>query len=168
MSASDNVDVALLPGAQQRDWRQRWDLIEQEAAVLAAPVAGGVDGRAVLERRHRLHAFYIQCYHLKDAIIAEAPKGVTKDMVEKAISNTPQLALMADLCNLDKHVAMKSLPRSGAWPTYGEVSGTSRTGDAGWRLSLPIHHKGTTLDGITLAQDAIAAWRRVLVGWGLL
>lgn len=120
--------------------------------------------------RDELHSFYIECYHLKDALIVEASTlGITKRQVEDAITADPVLALLADLANLDKHAKLntsKHPARSGHVPAIGHASGASNS--AGWRLELPIIHAGTERDGLDVARQAVEAWRRLLTGWKLL
>jgi hypothetical protein len=53
-------------------------------------------------------------------------------------------------------------------PTIGAATGSASTSGEGWRLNLPIVHNKTILDGLTVAQQAVDAWRGVLTGWGLL
>jgi hypothetical protein len=38
----------------------------------------------------------------------------------------------------------------------------------GWELRLVIEHNGLQLDGLTIAADAVHAWRKLLAGWGLI
>jgi len=52
-------------------------------------------------------------------------------------------------------------------PTIGAATGSANTSGEGWRLNLPIVHNGTILDGLTVGQQAVDAWRGVLTGWGL-
>jgi len=87
-----------------------------------------------------------------------------------AINADPALSLVGDLANLDKHAtidAKKYPPKTGHVPTIGAASGSGSTSGEGWRLNLPIVHNGRTLDGLTVAQQAVDAWRGLLTGWGL-
>jgi hypothetical protein len=136
---------------------------------LLKPQTGDCSGDAIHAARHRLHSFYIQAYHLKDALKEEeASTGVPKATVENAITSEPALSLLADLANLDKHGNLNQPPRSGHVPQIVGAAGTSSSEKAGWRLDLEIRHDGNPLDGLEVAEDAVAAWRRVLIGWGLL
>jgi hypothetical protein len=166
-SATDHVSVVLTPTDQARDWKRRWLEIERRAAELQQPRTGSISGESVHMARDELHSFYIECYHLKDALIVEASTlGITKRQVEDAITADPVLALLGDLANLDKHTKLDRSPRSGHVPVIGNASGAS-TG-AGWRLELPIIHAGTERDGLDVARQAVEAWRRLLAGWNCL
>lgn len=164
---SDSVAATLTPGDQERGWRRRWIECERALDVLVAPHKEALSADAIHAARNALHAFYIQAYHLKDALILDAPTtGVARDAVEKVISDDPDLALLADLANLDKHGKLTHRPRSGSVPTILEESGAS--GPDGWILRLAIDHAGRGRDGLQVAQAAVDAWRRELERWGLL
>jgi hypothetical protein len=65
-----------------------------------------------------------------------------------------------------KHGKLSNPPRSGEAPVLS-VSGVSNKAE-GWHLSLRIQHKGATLDGLTVAAEAVAAWEMHLRQWGLI
>jgi hypothetical protein len=162
----DSLSLELTPGAQARDWRQRWVEIQGHLKRLLAPHSESMSAAAIQNANHDLHSFFVQAYHLKDSLIQDAQTtGVPADTVENAITADPNLALLADLANLEKHRKLTKSPRSGAIPTW-DVSGVSDSG-TGWRLSLKIQHKGNTYDGLTFAGQAMSAWERHLKLWGL-
>jgi predicted RNA-binding Zn-ribbon protein involved in translation (DUF1610 family) len=166
---SATVEASLRPGDQARGWKRRWTETERDLAELLRPHLADCSSDAIHAARHRLHSFFIHAYHLKDALREEvASTGVAKAAVERAITNEPALALLADLANLDKHGNLNQPPRSGHVPLIVGAAGTSLSDKAGWRLDLEIRHDGNRLDGLQVAEDAVAAWRRVLTGWGLL
>jgi hypothetical protein len=169
-STTDYVSVVITPTDQARDWKRRWREIERRSTGLQKPRTGSIGGESVHVARDELHAFYIECYHLKDVLKVEAATlGITGQQVEDAITADPVLALLADLANLDKHAkldAKKYPPRSGHVPTFGHASGAS-TG-TGWLLELPIIHGATERDGLDVAHQAVEVWRRLLIGWKLL
>jgi hypothetical protein len=170
VTTTATVSATLTPADQGRGWERRWHEVECELTELLAPQPGGVSGDAIHAARHRLHSFYVQAYHVKDALKVEAATtGIPGEMVERTITAEPALALLADLANLDKHGNLDRAPRSGHVPRMVSVSGTTDTGgEGGWRLDLQIEHGGKSLDGLTAAANAVDAWRRVLTGWGLL
>jgi hypothetical protein len=160
----------LLPGDQGQGWDRRWQDIETEAANLVQPLTTPMTGRAIQAARQRLLDFYVTAYHLKDDLIrSSAVTGVPKQVVENAVTNDPDLALLADLANLRKHGKLNRV-RSGHTPREVSRAGTALPGapSPGWRLSLVIVHNGAMLDGLDLAQRSVTAWRRTLHGWNLI
>jgi hypothetical protein len=108
---------------------------------------------AIMAARAELLTFFVRSYHLKDALVAEAAAlALTRNEIEKAISGDPELALLADLANLDKHHRLDRPPRSGEVPV----------------IELPIHRAGAVRDGLDVASSTTAAWQVKLEGWGLL
>ena len=116
---------------------------------------------------YRLFSFFIQTYHLKDALKDAAPGLGLKPNVEDTITNDSRLALLADLANLDKHTKLTKAPRSGCAPVIKPISGVDSSTGNGWRLSVKIEHGASVLDGLSVAQDAVTAWQEKLKAWGL-
>jgi hypothetical protein len=169
-AAAASVSIALRPADQTRGWRRRWQEAERDLAELLAPRTDAVSGEGIHTARHDLHSFYVQTYHLKDALKDEAgATGVPGATIETTVTNEPALALLADLANLDKHGQLKNPPRSGHVPVVASVAGSTVDASPGsWRLRLVVKHAGKTLDGLELARDAVDAWRRHLTDWGLI
>jgi hypothetical protein len=164
---ADSLSMKLTPGAQARDWRQRWVEIQAHLKRLLAPHSEPLSGESIQTANHELQSFFVQAYHLKDSLIQDSgTTGIPASTIENAITLDTHLALLADLANLDKHGKLTKPPRSGDVPAWG-VSGVAN-GDAGWRLSVEIHHKAKTLDGLTFAGEAVSAWDKQLRHWGLI
>jgi hypothetical protein len=163
-SLRGSLSADLHPGNTTRDWRQRWDLIRVELGQIESPAVGEMSAKATHEARNRLHTFYISTYHLKDALKLDATAtGVSDKTIEDEISNTPALALLADLANLDKHGKLDRPPRSGHVPVImSESARRSSTDQPDWVLVLEIEHAGITHDGIDIARRAVAAWDNFL------
>ncbi len=119
---------------------------------------------------HRLQSLFIQTYHLKDSLkAASSSHGISHAAIEAAISQDADLALIADLANLDKHGNLNRTPRSGHVPKLLSAEGMSAGSvSQGWRLILSIAHAGTIRDGLDVARAAVHAWERRLAGWGLI
>lgn len=136
--------------------------MERQLADLLAPSTDALCASAIHAATHRLHSFYVQSYHLKDALKAEAgATGVAAATVETSISNEPDLALLADLANLDRHGNLNMPPRSGHIPVVTSVEGQSLESPSGtWRLHLTVNHAGKALDGLDDCRgrrDGVAA-----------
>jgi hypothetical protein len=167
IAISVSVAAKMTPADQARDWNRRWIEVRRRLDELNLPHSGSMGAESIHAARDGLHAFYIQCYHLKDHIIQQTSVG--KGVVETAITQDPTLSLIADLANLDKHGRLTQPPRSGEVPRFGAASGNAdeKVGP-GWRLDLPILHRGKPRDGMTVAAEAVDAWQRLLTAWKLI
>lgn len=166
---SDQPRGGLYPAAQAHDWRVRWEAVQRELHTMEADHVGTMSGDAIHSANLQLRSFFVQAYHLKDALIkASSQQGMPgKENIEGAISADPRLSLLADLANLDKHAQWdkKKKPRSGNVPSYESLSGWDCEG--GWTLNVKIRHGDSSLDGLSIARDAITAWAEKLKGWGI-
>jgi hypothetical protein len=164
------MSAALTPGDQGRDWRRRWEEVQRELADLLVPHSERLSGDAIHAAAYRVQSFFIQAYHLKDALKAdESAHGVPGTAIETAITNDADLALLADLANLGKHLQLTKPPRSGNAPAVGPARGvTSTSQGADWQLAMTITHAGKTLNGLDVARAAVDAWQHHLSNWGLI
>jgi hypothetical protein len=166
---ADELTAGLEPGDSSRGWERRWEQVQRELERLEAPHTDQLSGDAIHAAHQRLQSFFIQAYHMKDALKAEASSlGLQPKLIEDMITNDPALALVTDLANLDKHYELNKEPRSGAVPAIGKARGIQAgSGKGGWRLEVDIDHAGNRLDGLKVANAAVDAWRRALKQWGL-
>lgn len=122
---------------------------------------------AIVAWRDRLCRFYVDAYHLKDALKGAASTlGIDPQAIETAINGDPRLALLADLANQEKHSQLNR-PRSGYAPRIGVPKGTDIP-PRGWILKIDVNHGSQTLDGLEIARDAVIAWREHLEAWQLI
>lgn len=168
VSVHDEIETELKPASQSRTWRDRWEQIQRECDEISKPMLAPLGSAQVVAARDRLHAFFVSCYHLKDALKVEAPNGITGQAVESAINADRTLSLVADLANLDKHATLTKPPRSGALPRVTSVSAVSAKALGGSRLKVDIEHRNEVHDGLEVALKAVEAWRRALLGWNLI
>jgi len=119
----------------------------------------------ILDAERDLLEFIGSCYHLKDILKADnvLPLGVD---IEQWINDTPALALLGDLANLDKHHVLNKAARSGRKPVYVGHKGT--TEGTGWRVVVEFEHAGQLVDAAKVARNAMDAWRSFLTLHGLL
>ena len=148
-----------------RDWKRRWH--EIESAAILGPQPGGISDTTIHAARADLEAFYVECFHLRDHLANDASVPLNRKQIDDAINATPPLALVADLANVGKHAVLHYTLHSGHEPTIVSEGATSGDGD-GWRLKVEVDHAGSRLDGVTVANDAVAAWKARLTSWGLL
>lgn len=167
----DSIKASLIPGEQERTWERRWQDAQDHLSRLLTLRPEPLSAAAIYIAHADLQAFFVQTYHLKDSLIgASASTGVSRQTIENEIINNADLALLADLANLDKHGRLSNPPRSGDVPKVVSVSGSTTSSEAtprGWSLDLVIEHKGQHLDGLEVAKRAISAWRQALKGWNL-
>ena len=122
---------------------------------------------AIFAWRDRLCGWYVQAYHLKDALKGAASTlGINPQAIEKAINDDRRLALLADLANQEKHSQLDQ-QRSGYAPKIGAPSGSDVL-PRGWLLKLPVDHGSQALDGLDIARAAVTAWRETLESWRLI
>jgi len=160
----DRIEATLTASSSARDWRRRWEEIQHDLDELRPERLTPFSSEGINQAAHDLHSFFIQAYHLKDALKIDARSlGIDPKDVEAAVDSEPDLALLADLANLDKHGRLDRPPRSGHVPAV--ISVEAITGVQGWRLRLNLEHAGKQLDGVEVATKAVDAWRRVLAGW---
>jgi hypothetical protein len=168
----DSIKPSLGPAEQERTWKRRWQDAQAHLDRLLAPRSEPLDANAIHAANEGLQAFYVQTYHIKDSLKnASATTSVSGQTVEDEISNNPDLALLADLANLDKHGQLTRQIRSGHVPKIASVRGSpfsDGSASGGWRLDVVIEHKGRRLDGLDVAERAVSAWRQALERWDLL
>ena len=115
-------------------------------------------------------AFFQNCYHLKDHLKNDpAFTKHTGEEIEAFVSETPALALCADLCNATKHLILLRPPRSGHSPTFegrhislhltDSFVGADKPAEP---VSISMHFRvdarGGMVDAFAIAEDALRAW----------
>lgn len=162
-----NVSLGAVP---ERDWSRRWEVLTRERERLHAPRAGELSAGAVQSALQELQSFFIQAYHLKDALKADrSAHGISATAIERTITSDPDLALAADLANLDKHFNLTRPPRSGLVPRVISAHGVRPgSGKDGWTLEVQISHGPTWRDGLEIADSVVRAWETHLTRWGLI
>lgn len=115
-----------------------------------------------------VYAFFQNCYHFKDYLKNDPvfTKHSNHD-IEKFVTNTPTLAICADICNGLKHLTLSNPPRSGDIPKIGgkkivlsinDTIGSNKPTEGKIKVSIEIEHKETKLDAFQVATDALSAW----------
>jgi len=155
---------------EQRDWRVRWRELQAVLERVRTPRTDDMGLEGLDSAKSDLLQLFVKIWHFKDALKAENPGGV-RPLVEPFANNSADLKLIADLCNVEKHVDTQSTahsPRSGsAYPTVGMPTARSDA-QGGWIMHLPVTPEGRhERDGVEVAEAGIAAWRAALMRWGL-
>lgn len=166
VTASPTVSMSnsLRPRVQDRDWRIRWQQLERRLPDMVGRRQGPRSAEAIHAAVQEFFDFLGSAYHLKNALRYDS--HISEDIVEQAITDSPVLALLADLVNLDKHRHLTRRLRSGAVPRIESVADISD--NSGWKPVVAINHKGHLINGRDFAADAIHEWRVHLEGWDLL
>jgi hypothetical protein len=106
-----------------------------------------------------IHAFFQNCYHLKDWIKNDT--SITRLLdVEEYINATVSLQLCADICNALKHLSRNRPNRSGKDPELGKQEVFLDLGTSGRaiRITYWVDTKDGPMDAFALATDCVAAW----------
>jgi hypothetical protein len=94
-------------------WEQQLERVRRYRDRIERLYAGEVLNRPNEELLDDVHAFFQSCYHLKDWLKNDASYAKhTGQEIEDFVSNTPEIALCADICNALKHLQLQKL-RSG-------------------------------------------------------
>lgn len=152
---STSMTASMEPGDQERDSDQRWRVLQERWARLELPRTDPMSSASIASAERDLLSFSVDLYHLKDYLKLD---GYTD--VEAIVSNTPALARLADLANLDKHADLNRPPRSGHVPVIETRRGTTSQG--GWRLELDIRYGADVVDGFEIIATAMEAWGVVI------
>ena len=114
-----------------------------------------------------IYTFFMHCYHIKDYLKNDPGYTThTNQEIEDYISNTPSLALSADICNGMKHLNFNRPPRSGSIPDadsgkielkFTDSLDGSKT-DIKVSCKVIIKHDGSEKDAFDVATDAMNAW----------
>jgi hypothetical protein len=133
-----------------RRWYQRFKEISE----------GRPHDRASDYYQDDVYAFFMNCYHLKEWIKndpAHSPLGAS---VETFISNNPDMALCADICNGIKHLTRNRNPRTAENPKFGNRKfkvgvGTETTTIA---VEYTINTTSGPVNAFDLATRCLRAW----------
>jgi len=117
-----------------------------------------------------VHAFFPNCYHLKDWIKNDESLKLSeqeKQKVEDFISNNYHLSLCADICNSIKHLKLTSRPRSDKDPSLGNIKYKVRLGSEPTTIAVEVSIDTTDgpLDAYELAKECIHAWEEFIKQW---
>lgn len=161
------IATASLGSPHQSGWLPRWKDLNQELSRITRLHRGNASSTAVHKAGLRLLEFFVSAYNLKDSL--KTTSAIDGEVIEKAVTNDDDLALLADLANLRKHEVLDPArsTRSGDAPSVLLIWADSRP-QGGWKLRLDVAHKSHTIDGVEVARRAVRAWRRELKGWGLI
>lgn len=114
-----------------------------------------------------LHAFYQNCYHLKDWIKNDPSCRAWSD-VEAYVTSDRWLSMCADLCNAQKHLVLnRHRSTESPAPAGGNISLLINDGLGGQeKVQISISYKISTssgaLDALEVANRSMQAWAAFL------
>lgn len=111
-----------------------------------------------------VHAFFLNCYHLKDWIKNDESVGsAAKDKVEEFINNSKELSICADICNSIKHLKLTST-RSDQDPQFGQRKFHLHLGGPPTTISAKytIDTSSGPVDAFELATECLQAWEKFI------
>ena len=156
------------------NWRTKWDAIQRRFSELTQPRNETMGKESLTNAQNDFHDYFVSSSHLRDALIKEKPghlHGMLDEDAGKAVRDqikaSPPLSLLADICNVIKHVELDKPPWTGHVPKISAVIGIAQK-DGSWLPSLTIEHAGQQKDGISVAEAALSGWKGVLTKWGLI
>lgn len=118
-----------------------------------------------------IHAFFLNCYHLKDWIKHDdALSSGVQAAVESYIDGNRWLRICADICNSLKHLRLKT-NRSGEDPSFGpKLFALTLAPGQVTTISLKYDVQTNTgpIDSFRLATECVAAWKIFLKDNGLI
>jgi hypothetical protein len=99
-------------------WEQQLERVRRYRDRVERLYGGEVLNRPNEELLDDVHAFFQNCYHLKDWLKNDSSytKHASQE-IEDFVTNTPELALCADICNALKHLILQRA-RSGQAHTF--------------------------------------------------
>jgi hypothetical protein len=112
-----------------------------------------------------IHAFFQNCYHLKDWIKNDPAVAQTaRDAVETFINGSRPLRLCADICNAQKHFKLTT-PRSAEAPKFGKKLFKVGLGNAQpttIALEWTIEAGSGAVEAFDLATQCLTEWKNYL------
>ena len=114
-----------------------------------------------------VHAFFLNCYHLKDWLINDQSFAACKGEVEAFINGHLELQICADICNATKHLRLDR-ERSHQCPALGarDVNLTLGNGTPQISIRFIVETKSCPRDAFELAGKCLALWREFLCKFG--
>ncbi len=152
-------------------WQDQRTRVGRWRKRLAAIRRGIPPDKSQAEALDDVYAFFMNCYHLRDWIIASGFK--TKDEVDDFVRADPDLAFCRDICTGLKHfrIYAESALSSPNWSTASMFTFSFPAGTAAIK-PIPGEHEqwvfttegSEPVDMFDLADRCVAAWDRFLAG----
>ena len=147
----------------QPKYYEQWDRVRRWYDRFREISEGKLHDRPSDFYQDEVYAFFLNCYHLKDWIKNDPTASSLSSKVEDFITNYPDMALCADICNGNKHLVLSN-HRSNKNPHFGKRLfkvgvGTQPTTIA---IEYTIDTKSGPNDAFYLATRCLKAWEGFL------
>jgi hypothetical protein len=151
-------------------WIQQWDRVQRWYERFREIDAGRTHTRVSDFYQDVAHAFFLDCFHLKDWLKNDPTSGISSGDVERFLASSSSLQLCADLANGSKHLVLTT-PRvdpatrmSRRHFKVGLASGQPTTISAKYE----IRAGGQVSDAFQVASSCRQEWEQFLKRKGLL
>lgn len=105
-----------------------------------------------------VHAFFLNCYHLKDWIKNDSSvEASARSKVEEFINESGELSLCADICNANKHLKLTS-HRSKEHPRFGVRKFKVALPEKTISVEYTIDTDSGPRDALEPATECVQAW----------
>ena len=110
-----------------------------------------------------VYAFFQNCYHLKDWIINDARRSLSKDLVEQFIEKNECMRICADICNGTKHLKLEK-SRSAKSPRLEPFSIMIQLSEKGQihKIKYSIDTTAGSFDAFKLASECVEKWEEFI------
>jgi hypothetical protein len=147
----------------QSKYPEQWDRVRRWYLRFREISEGKLHDRSSDFYQDDIYAFFMNCYHLKDWIKKDPTASSLSAEVEDFITNVPEMALCADICNGIKHLVLLK-PRSSENPQFEKRLfrvgvGTQPTAIA---VEYTIEMESGAIDAFELATRCLKAWEGFL------
>jgi len=146
-------------------WREQYDRVHRWHVRFGELNTGRQHNVASDNYIDEIHAFFQNCYHLKDWLRNDAslPQAIRDDVVPYIASSRP-LRLCADICNSLKHLTLTRKPRSNENPQLGARRFHLELGAETPTISLQyeVNTDSGSEDAYELACACVDAWEEFI------
>jgi len=163
-------------GMTRGTWREQYDRTRRWYGRFADTNAGKTHDRESESYRDDVHAFFLNCYHLKDWLGSDPASGVSSQDAEGCVNASLDLMLCRDLANAVKHMKLTTsraskdtaLGRTHYALGLNVVMGPAEVEPTRISATYEVSSDGNTYDAFEIATRALAAWDAFLTSRGLL
>ena len=149
--------------ATQPKYPEQWERIRRWYLRFEETSQGKLHDKQSDFYQDDVYAFFMNCYHLKDWIKNDPTAFALSAKVETFISNVPEMALCADICNGLKHLVLTK-PRSPENPRFGKRLFKVGVGTQPTTIDVEytIDTESGPIDAFNLATKCMEAWQAFL------